>query len=72
VDTSANQISDKFHSKAATESIENALAERGAELHGPGTARRRGFNGWNRTSRICCVARSCFEPDHVGGGRSAR
>jgi putative ATP-dependent endonuclease of OLD family len=57
VDTSAKLISDKFHSEAATESIENALAERWAELHGAGTLRnaavstigtgRRAIAAWN-------------------------
>lgn len=73
VKTSAEQMSDSFHSEAATDTVEKALAQRWLELHGAGTHSMPRFQPIE--SDITHLLRDTellFEPDHAGKGRSAR
>jgi putative ATP-dependent endonuclease of OLD family len=73
VATSAKQVSDIFHSEAATATVETAISQRWLELHGAGTHSTPRFqliepdlNELLRDTELLC------EPDYGGAGRPAR
>jgi hypothetical protein len=73
VETSVKQISRTFHSEAATDAIETALAKRWAQLHGAGTHSIPRFQPLEPdVTHLLRGTELLFEPDHAGGGRLAR
>ena len=73
VAVSAKQVSDRFHSEGATDTVEKALTQRWQELHGAGTHATPRFQPLEPdVTRLLRDTELLFEPDHAGTGRSAR
>jgi putative ATP-dependent endonuclease of the OLD family len=73
VATSAKDVSDRFHTEAATGTVEAALTQRWQELHGAGTHSVPRFQPIEPDiAQLLRDTELRFEPDYAGTSRSAR